>query len=433
MNAALQCLLKTYVLNDSLRHYIKNPDGTYNPDFLKATDEAGTQAVRAYMRLFLECNTTTHNAISPNNFLDKILTCAKERKRLEVDREYSEEIKLEAEQQLADLNINDYAHLVGLNQEAQKEELKQINSALATDDNLALLDLALTALNILSPHPQDRYGALGPQHDSSEFLQLMLELFSEIPQQANKMKIENIFKINKQQIVTRSDASQSITEQLSHYLGLALTEGDNLKITTLLEQSSVEEIITDDDDNIIKKKVVFSRLPQCLIIVLQRNIFDVDNMQQIKDNRPVHIPSYFIFPQNCLLANLQDHRPAYNLFGMVVHSGPTVDSGHYIAYAKDQTKNKWYEFNDEMVTEMPDINIQQLMQAGSSDEEVEYQGQMLSSFTPFILFYAYDDSPLLLLRNKLVAVRKGLEQLKIKLEELKKKIGELKTSLQVLQ
>ncbi|KAG9439344.1 hypothetical protein H6P81_019509 [Aristolochia fimbriata] len=45
----------------------------------------------------------------------------------------------------------------------------------------------------------------------------------------------------------------------------------------------------------------------------------------------------------------QDSRPEYNLFGSIVHSGYSPESGHYYAYIKD-TSGRWYCCNDSHVS-----------------------------------------------------------------------------------
>ncbi|KAF2314479.1 hypothetical protein GH714_026834 [Hevea brasiliensis] len=45
----------------------------------------------------------------------------------------------------------------------------------------------------------------------------------------------------------------------------------------------------------------------------------------------------------------QDPRPEYNLFGTIVHSGCSPESGHYYAYIKD-AMGRWYCCNDSYVT-----------------------------------------------------------------------------------
>ncbi|KAJ6298159.1 hypothetical protein OIU76_019323 [Salix suchowensis] len=49
------------------------------------------------------------------------------------------------------------------------------------------------------------------------------------------------------------------------------------------------------------------------------------------------------------LGDLLDPQPKYNLFGTIVHSGCSLESGHYYAYIKD-TIGRWYCCNDSYVT-----------------------------------------------------------------------------------
>lgn len=69
----------------------------------------------------------------------------------------------------------------------------------------------------------------------------------------------------------------------------------------------------------------------------------------------------------------------YRLYAAVVHSGVSMDSGHYYTYGSDQPDDgSWYKFNDSFVTE---CNITALKSLRSPN-------------TPYVLFYEreYDDN-----------------------------------------
>lgn len=61
----------------------------------------------------------------------------------------------------------------------------------------------------------------------------------------------------------------------------------------------------------------------------------------------------------------------YNLFAAVIHSGYSMDGGHYYTYAADATSNTWYKFNDSFVSKTSFNELQNL----------------ISPNTPYILFY----------------------------------------------
>lgn len=64
---------------------------------------------------------------------------------------------------------------------------------------------------------------------------------------------------------------------------------------------------------------------------------------------------------------------AYTLYGAVIHSGTSIDSGHYYSVAKDN--GQWYDFDDEVVTRCDDDILKNL---GSPN-------------TPYMLFYRRED------------------------------------------
>ncbi|PWZ04072.1 Ubiquitin carboxyl-terminal hydrolase 25 [Zea mays] len=54
---------------------------------------------------------------------------------------------------------------------------------------------------------------------------------------------------------------------------------------------------------------------------------------------------------------LQDPHPVYNLFGCIVHSGLSSESGHYYAYVKDDAIDQWFCCNDSHVSLSSSQNV----------------------------------------------------------------------------
>ncbi|TYH07969.1 hypothetical protein ES288_A08G277700v1 [Gossypium darwinii] len=67
-----------------------------------------------------------------------------------------------------------------------------------------------------------------------------------------------------------------------------------------------------------------------------------------KINRPVTFEEVLVLSSFMCKAS-QDPRPEYSLFGTIVHSGSSPESGHYYAYIKD-AMGRWYCCNDSFVS-----------------------------------------------------------------------------------
>ena len=60
----------------------------------------------------------------------------------------------------------------------------------------------------------------------------------------------------------------------------------------------------------------------------------------------------------------------YKLLGVITHIGESSMSGHFIAYCRDFINNKWYKYNDAIVTEVED-----------------FQNEVINFGMPYLLFY----------------------------------------------
>lgn len=93
-----------------------------------------------------------------------------------------------------------------------------------------------------------------------------------------------------------------------------------------------------------RKQMFILRAPKVLVIQLKR--FEGINGGKINRNiefKEALVLSDFMYNKN------QGSRPAYNLFGSIVHSGFSPESGHYYAYVKDAI-GRWYCCNDSHVS-----------------------------------------------------------------------------------
>jgi len=102
------------------------------------------------------------------------------------------------------------------------------------------------------------------------------------------------------------------------------------------------------------KQITIGRLPQDLVVHINRSIFD-DVGNQRKNSSSVYFPAHLKF-LNRWCAPLDDEDDSavqghYRLKCAVVHYG-SHENGHYIALGQRGKEGRWYCFNDEIVTEV---------------------------------------------------------------------------------
>ena len=102
------------------------------------------------------------------------------------------------------------------------------------------------------------------------------------------------------------------------------------------------------DTDCIKKCKIFN-IPYYLIIHFQRTV------KLVKSDNFIDIPFSFDFKEFCENKNFDDLN--YELIATINHYGRTSRSGHYLAYCKNYYNQKWYSFNDSMVSEIDEKNV----------------------------------------------------------------------------
>ena len=60
----------------------------------------------------------------------------------------------------------------------------------------------------------------------------------------------------------------------------------------------------------------------------------------------------------------------FKLIGVVTHLGESDASGHFIAYSKSPIDDKWYKYNDDLVTKV-----------------INFKEEIIDYAMPYILFF----------------------------------------------
>ncbi|WVZ99191.1 hypothetical protein U9M48_044524 [Paspalum notatum var. saurae] len=100
-----------------------------------------------------------------------------------------------------------------------------------------------------------------------------------------------------------------------------------------------------------RKQMFILRAPKVLVIQLKR----FEGINGGKINRTIEFREALAL-SDFMYNKKQDSQAVYNLFGCIVHSGLSPDSGHYYAYVKDAT-GRWFCCNDSHVSLSSSQNV----------------------------------------------------------------------------
>ena len=100
--------------------------------------------------------------------------------------------------------------------------------------------------------------------------------------------------------------------------------------------------------------------PEILIIVLNRGK-GIEFKVKLEFYEDLDLQKYI---------QLSDTGYKYKLIGVVTHLGESGASGHFIAYCKSPIDNKWYNYNDDLVTKVDN-----------------FKKQIIDYAMPYILFF----------------------------------------------
>ncbi|XP_038894470.1 ubiquitin carboxyl-terminal hydrolase 25 isoform X2 [Benincasa hispida] len=127
--------------------------------------------------------------------------------------------------------------------------------------------------------------------------------------------------------------SSSLKEALQKFFQLEILDGSNK-----YKCDNCKKLV------MARKQMSILQAPNILVIQLKRfeGIFGGKIDKAIAYEESLQL-------SNFMCKGSQDSRPEYKLFGTIVHSGFSAESGHYYAYIKDAS-GRWYCCNDSFVT-----------------------------------------------------------------------------------
>lgn len=165
---------------------------------------------------------------------------------------------------------------------------------------------------------------------------------------------------------TNSKCQYTIEELLDYYCGLERLDADNKYFCDICK------MLCDGE-----RFIHIVNPPRYLVLTLKYFKYDKKiNMRTKLTHKVNHSPKISVKVSSD--DGIGAHFVQYRLYAAVVHSGVSMDSGHYYTYGSDQPDDgSWYKFNDTFVTE---CNISALKSLRSPN-------------TPYVLFYEreYDD------------------------------------------
>lgn len=167
-----------------------------------------------------------------------------------------------------------------------------------------------------------------------------------------------------------SAASKGVMSNLFSSLGESLGIGSSkeIKLENAFVNFCLPEILDGKDryfcescNQLVQstKTLTLKSLPQILCVQLKR--FRHDSYFSSKMNNVVEYPTEGLdlrhFLHKEFIGSPLSHCSEYDLLGIVNHRG-SFNDGHYVAYCRNFSNGKWFEFNDSRVRE---INEAQLM------------------------------------------------------------------------
>lgn len=144
----------------------------------------------------------------------------------------------------------------------------------------------------------------------------------------------------------------------SFFYGPAVTLHDCMNAFFSADELKGDNMYSCEKCNKLRNGVKFSRvlaLPEMLCVHLKRFRHDLSYSSKISS--PVIFPLTGLDMRQYLHKDCKSKVSTYDLTAIICHHG-TVGSGHYICYAKHAPSDKWYEFDDQTVTQVSSETVQ---------------------------------------------------------------------------
>ena len=180
----------------------------------------------------------------------------------------------------------------------------------------------------------------GQQQDCCEFLNHLLVT---IQQQAEVSSTENVAQsfLSSRTISLECTVCNTVSDRIESFydLQLALLDTDSkekIKIKDLLDEYLKPEIMDGENEvncsncgfnTVTKRQVRIVSHPVCLIVSLK--LFKYNSTSRNTEKKMIDVK----YTQYLKLQGLDGYQ-SYQLFAVIIHSGPTLNSGHYYSWVR---------------------------------------------------------------------------------------------------
>ena len=262
------------------------------------------------------------------------------------------------------------------------------------------------------------------QQDSEEFLNIFVDRIENLSN--NKSFFNDIFKVEvSNTIISLDESCPYFSETITPCNSISLDIKNRNNLKDAFNYYIKEEILDGDNKYYIEKynkkvpilrRISIKKLSKIVIVHLKRFDFDYISFEKIKLNSYLEFPKKFDFSDyytNYILEKSKDElymknidkeinsilnqndneikneNFKYEICGILLHSGTSLDAGHYLSYIK--SNNDWYEFDDSKVTKISEEKAFKDSfgedKENNSDHESNKNNYFKRSTNAYMLFY----------------------------------------------